>query len=320
MRAFVFPGQGKSVTVGMGLDLALNFLEAKEVFQEVDNTLNQHLFKLMSEGPIEELTLTENAQPALMALGVALGRVLEKQSGKPLTYFGQFGAGHSLGEYSSLTVFDMFTLQDAARILKKRGIAMQQAVKPGVGAMAALLGTALDIETIQKLCAKAQKYGVCEISNDNAPNQIVISGNEEAIDAAITFAPEYGIRRAIMLPVSAPFHCSLMAPAAKEMQKVLETIECKKPLLPLISNVTADKVSNPTEICDLLVKQVTQTVRWRECVQKLASLGVTETIEMGSGKVLSGLIKTIHPDMRLWSLEEPKDIEFFIENYQKENV
>lgn len=318
MRAFVFPGQGKSVTVGMGLDLALNFLEAKEVFQEVDNTLNQHLFKLMSEGPIEELTLTENAQPALMALGVALARVLEKQSGKPLTHFGQFGAGHSLGEYSSLTVFDMFTLQDAARILKKRGIAMQQAVKPGVGAMAALLGVELDIENIQKLCIKAQKYGVCEISNDNAPNQIVISGHEEAIDAAILFAPEYGVRRAIALPVSAPFHCSLMAPAAKIMEEVLASTPCKKPLVPLISNVTADKVSNPTEICELLVKQVTQTVRWRECVQKLASLGVTQTIEMGSGKVLSGLIKTIHPDMRLWSLEEPKDIEFFIENYLTE--
>ena len=316
MRAFVFPGQGKSVSVTMGQDLAANFLEAKEVFQEVDDALNQNLFKLMCEGPESELILTENAQPALMALGVALARVLTKQSGKELNHFADYAAGHSLGEYSALTALGMFKLKDAAKILKKRGQAMQNAVQPGLGAMAALLGG--DPLSAQKLCAKAKKDTICEISNDNAPNQIVISGHKIAIEYALEQASEYGFRRAILLPVSAPFHCSLMAPAAIEMQRVLEEVDARPPLLPLISNVTAEKIQDPEIIKDLLVQQVTKTVRWRECVETLSQIGVKQTIEMGSGKVLCGLIKFTASDMKLWSLENPRDIENFIETYNQE--
>lgn len=315
-RAFIFPGQGKSVALGMGKDLAECFLEAKEVFQEVDDALDQHLFQLMCEGPESDLTLTENAQPALMALGFALARVLEKQSGKKINAFADFVAGHSLGEYSGLSVTNMFTLKEAARILKKRGLAMQKAVAPGLGSMAALLGG--NIDGAKDLCKAKFGDGVCEISNDNAPNQIVISGHKTAIDASIAHASAFGFRRAILLPVSAPFHCSLMLPAAKEMQIVLDEIELKTPLLPLISNVTAKEVEDPQEIKELLIEQVTKTVRWRECVLRLHELGVTEVIEMGAGKVLSGLVKAIQPDMHTWSLERPQDIEHFIETYHLE--
>lgn len=315
-RAFLFPGQGKSVIPGMGKDLADCFHEAKEVFQEVDDALDQHLFQLMCEGPESDLTLTENAQPALMALGIALCRVLEKQSNKRLADFGQFVAGHSLGEYSALTAMGMFSLKDAALILKKRGLAMQNAVAPGLGAMAALLGG--NLEGAKDLCKVYNGPGICEISNDNAPNQIVISGHKMAIDDCIRKASDFGFRRAILLPVSAPFHCALMIPAAKKMEAVLNEVDLKPPFLPMISNVTAKEVQDPQEIKELLIDQMTKTVRWRECTLRLGALGVSEAIEMGTGKVLSGLVKAIQPEIYCWTLEGPKDIEHFIERYPLE--
>lgn len=310
MKAFIFPGQGKSVAPGMGKALAEAFTEAKEVFQEVDDTLSQNLTKLMWEGPEEELTLTENAQPALMAVGIALVRVLENQTGKLIKDQCNFVAGHSLGEYTALTAADMFTLADAARILKERGKAMQRAVAPGIGAMAALLGC--DLEKAKAIVEAASTQGVCEISNDNAPNQIVVSGHAEAIDYLIGIAGDYEIKRAIKLPVSAPFHCSLMQPAADRMQDVLRDTSLQSPHLPLVSNVTADITQDKTEISDLLVQQVTKTVRWRESVDLLVQKGVDNFIELGPGKVLTGLVRNIAPGVTTWCLHEPQEIEDYL--------
>lgn len=310
MKAFIFPGQGKSVSVSMGKALAETFVEAKEVFQEVDDALSQHLTQLMWEGPEEELTLTENAQPALMAVGMALIRVLENQTGKPIKDQCHFVAGHSLGEYTALTAAGMFTVADCARVLKERGKAMQKAVPPGVGAMAALLGS--DMDTAKKLVEAASTQGICEISNDNAPNQIVVSGHAEAVDYLIGISGDYEVKRVIKLPVSAPFHCSLMEPAAERMKDVLASTAMSSPHLPIVSNVTAEVTQDKTEIADLLVQQVTKTVRWRESVDLLAQKGVESFIELGPGKVLTGLVRSIAPNVTTWCLHEPQEIEDYL--------
>lgn len=310
MKAFIFPGQGKSVAPGMGKALANTFQEAKEVFQEVDDALSQHLTQLMWEGPEEELTLTENAQPALMAVGMGLVRVLENQTGKHFKDQGQFIAGHSLGEYTALTAAGMFTITDAAKILKERGKAMQKAVAPGVGAMVALLGC--DMEKAQKIVAAASTQGVCEISNDNAPNQIVVSGHAEAIDYLIGISADYEIKKAIKLPVSAPFHCSLMQSAADRMAEVLGQTPQQSPHLPLVSNVTAEVTQDKEEITQLLIQQVTKTVRWRESIDLLVQKGVDNFIELGPGKVLTGLVRTIAPGVTTWCLHEPQEIEDYL--------
>src|ERR1700722_19365082 len=262
-RAFVFPGQG-SQTVGMGQALAGAFAEARDVFQEVDDALGQKLSKMMFEGSADDLTLTENAQPALMAVSMAVVRVLDKQGHFRLPEAAKFVAGHSLGEYSALCAAGSLSLADTARLLKKRGQAMQEAVPIGVGAMAALLGVGLGGG--QKIAAAAAQGEVCTAANDNAPGQVVISGHTAAVDRAIAIAAERGFKRSVKLPVSAPFHCSLMQPAADVMQKALADVTIKAPAVPLIANVTAEAVSNADTIRELLVKQVTGAVRWRECV------------------------------------------------------
>ena len=311
MRAFIFPGQG-SQSIGMGLALAEAFPEAKAVFQEVDDALGQHLFKLMTAGEDADLNLTENTQPALMAVSVAVARVLEKQGGFTLAQKGAFVAGHSLGEYSALTAVNAFTLADAARLLKQRGQAMQAAVPVGKGAMAAILG--LEMDAVQKIAdaamAEAGNGEVVSAANDNSPGQVVVSGHRGAVAVAIRLATEQGAKRAIELPVSAPFHCALMAPAAEIMRAALAKTDIAPPALPVVANVTADVVTEPTRIRDLLVQQVTGTVRWRESVAHMANtLGVTEFVELGAGKVLSGLVKRIAPDATATSVNTPEQIE-----------
>jgi [acyl-carrier-protein] S-malonyltransferase len=308
-RALVFPGQG-SQTVGMGRELAETFSVAREVFEEVDEALGQDLSKVMAEGPESELTLTENAQPALMAVSMAVLRVLEQEHGIELVDLGRFVGGHSLGEYTALTAAGAFTLSDAARLLRTRGLAMQTAVPVGEGAMAALMG--LDVETAREVAAEATQDtydgAVCVAANDNAPGQVVISGNRLAVARALEIAALRGARRGIMLPVSGPFHCPLMEPVAEVMAAALEKVDIKSPKLPLISNVTAREVSKPKEIRDLLIRQITGMVRWRESVLYMHSRGIRELIEIGTGKVLSGLAKRIHREMTGISLGTPADI------------
>jgi [acyl-carrier-protein] S-malonyltransferase len=312
VHAFIFPGQG-SQAVGMGRDLAAAFAPAREVFQEVDEVLKQKLSKLMFEGPGEELTLTENTQPALMAISMAVLRVLEKEGGIELKRKAAVVAGHSLGEYSALAAAGSFAIADAARLLKLRGQTMQKAVPPGVGAMAALLGA--DMEQAQKICDEAAtdpatgKKEVVEAANDNGGGQVVISGHRTAIERAVEIAKNAGIKRAMLLPVSAPFHCALMAPAADAMAEAFEKTPPGFPVVPLIANVSAAKETQPDAIRDLLVKQVTATVRWRECVQAMTALGVDSFIEIGAGKVLTGLGKRIAPDATGASVSTPADIE-----------
>lgn len=310
MRAFIFPGQG-SQGIGMGKALAEAYPEARAVFQEVDDALSQSLYRLMTEGDEAELNLTENTQPALMAVSVAVARVLEKQGGFTLADKGGYVAGHSLGEYSALTAVNAFTLSDAARLLKKRGQAMQAAVPVGVGAMAAILGLEMDDVTAIAASAMAESNGqVVSAANDNSPGQVVVSGHREAVAVAIRLATEKGAKRAIELPVSAPFHCSLMSPAADVMREALNAATIYPPALPLVANVTADIVTEPTRIRELLVQQVTGTVRWRESVNKLADdLGVDSFIELGAGKVLAGLVKRIAPDATATSAGTPEQID-----------
>jgi [acyl-carrier-protein] S-malonyltransferase len=308
MRAFVFPGQG-SQAVGMGAGLADAYPEAKAVFAEVDAALGQNLSHVMFEGPEDELRLTENAQPALMAASLAVVRVLEAK-GHALPSLGAYVAGHSLGEYSALAAAGALTLADAARLLKRRGQAMQRAVPVGQGAMAALLG--LDFQAAEAVCQEAAQGEVCSPANDNAPGQVVVSGVKGAVERAIEIAKSKGAKRGILLPVSAPFHCPLMQPAAEEMAAALAEAKIEKPALPVIANVTAAPVSDPDEIRRLLVEQVTGVVRWRESVMRLAALGVTAQIECGSGKVLSGLARRIAPDMNAVSLQTPQEIEDFL--------
>ncbi|MBO39702.1 MAG: [acyl-carrier-protein] S-malonyltransferase [Rhodospirillaceae bacterium] len=307
--ALVFPGQG-SQAVGMGVDLAGSFSVARETFEEVDESLKQNLFKLMSEGPIETLTLTENAQPAIMSVSLAIMRVLEREGGFEITDKALFVAGHSLGEYSALAAVGSFTLSEAAQLLKTRGKAMQEAVPVGEGGMAALLGANLDLAI--KLSEAASEGEVCSPANDNADDQVVISGNASAIDRAVALAPEFGIKRAIPLTVSAPFHCAMMAPAAVAMQEALAKIDVAPPLVPLVANITAKPVQEPDIICRQLVQQVTGMVRWRESVLQMKEEGVDKLVEIGAGKVLGGLLRRIDKEMSAASISDPKGVEKFL--------
>ena len=305
MRAFLFPGQG-SQSVGMGGALAEASKAARDVFGEVDEALGQNLFKLMREGPEDELKLTENAQPAIMAHALAVFRALTNEGGVSLDRAAHFVAGHSLGEYSALCAAGSFDLTTAAKLLKLRGQAMQAAVPVGVGAMAALLGT--DLELAQKIAAVAAQGEVCAVANDNDPSQVVLSGHKGAIDRAIEMAKEMGAKRAVPLPVSAPFHCPLMQPAADTMAEALGTTEIVAPTVPLYANVTAQAVADPSAIRDQLVEQVTGMVRWRESIANMAAGGVEEFVELG-GKVLGPMVKRIAPDAKVTSVVTIDDIE-----------
>ena len=304
--AFVFPGQG-SQAVGMGAELAKAHASARAVFDEVDAALGQKLSQIMFEGPLETLTLTENAQPALMAVSLAVMRVLEQEKGFRLAGKVKYVAGHSLGEYSALAAAGAISVADAARLLKTRGRAMQAAVPVGQGAMAALLGVGRD--AAEKLAAEAAQGEVCQLANDNEPTQAVISGAKTAIDRAAGLAKAHGVRRFLPLNVSAPFHCALMQPAADAMREALAKVEVKAPAVPLIANVLAAPISDPAEIRRRLVEQVTGAVRWRECVARMAADGVTTIYEIGSGKVLAGLAKRIAPALNAASIGTPQDIE-----------
>jgi [acyl-carrier-protein] S-malonyltransferase len=307
MRAFVFPGQG-SQAVGMGRDLAAASGAARDVFHEVDETLRQALFRLMTNGPEDELTLTANAQPAIMANAIATLRVLTVEGGVRLAEKAAFVAGHSLGEYSALCAAGSFDLPTTARLLRTRGEAMQAAVPVGVGAMAVLLG--LDFDAAVAVAADAAQGEVCEAANDNGGGQVVISGHAAAVERAMALAKERGAKRALPLSVSAPFHCALMAPAADVMAAALGEARIDAPLVPVYANVTAAPVSDPDAIRDLLVQQVTGTVRWRESVEAMVVAGVTEFVEFG-GKVLGPMIKRIAPDAATRSLVSMADIEAF---------
>ena len=313
--AFVFPGQGSQVT-GMGRDLAAAFPAARETFEEVDEALKQRLSRLMFEGPAEELTLTANAQPALMAHSVAVLRVLEREGGLDLASRVALVAGHSLGEYSALTAARAFSLPTAARLLRLRGEAMQRATPPGTGAMAALLGA--EAEQARAICAEAApdpetgERGVVEVANDNGGGQVVVSGDKAAVERAVEAAKAAGVKRAMLLPVSAPFHCALMAPAADAMAEALENAAIARPAVPVVANVSAAKAADPSEIRGLLVKQVTATVRWRECVASMVAMGCDRFAELGAGKVLTGLMKRNAPDARASAVGTPADVEAFL--------
>lgn len=303
--AFTFPGQG-SQTVGMGRELADAFAEARAVFEEVDAALGEPLSRLMWEGPEETLTLTANAQPALMAVSMAAIRVLQAR-GLDLAGKVAYVAGHSLGEYTALCAAGMFSLADTARLLRIRGNAMQAAVPVGEGAMAAILG--LDQEAVEAACAEAGAGGVCQIANDNGGGQLVISGTKPAVEQAARICTERGAKRALMLPVSAPFHSALMAPAADAMRAALAEVDKRAPVVPLIANVTARPLDDPDEIARRLVEQVTGRVRWRESVEWLAAEGVETLYEIGTGKVLSGLARRIARDVSAVPVNTPDDIE-----------
>ena len=287
MRAFIFPGQG-SQAVGMGKALSDASPVAREVFQEVDDALGQKLFQLMTEGPEDQLVLTENAQPAIMANAIATLRVLEKEGGVTLSAKADYVAGHSLGEYSALCAAGAFDLATTARLLKTRGQAMQAAVPVGIGAMAALLGA--DIDTAQKLADAAAEGEICTVANDNDPSQVVISGHRGAVERAVALVKDYGIKRGVLLPVSAPFHCPLMQPAADAMAEALGANPPAAPLVPVVANVTASPVGDADTIRDLLVQQVTGRVRWRESVGAMEAIGVGQFVEFG-GKVLGPMVK-----------------------------
>jgi [acyl-carrier-protein] S-malonyltransferase len=305
MRAFIFPGQG-SQAVGMGRALAEASRTAQDVFDEVDQALGQHLFRLVREGPEDELRLTENAQPAIMANAIAVFRVLTKDGGVDLAKAASFVAGHSLGEYSALCAAASFDLATTAKLLKLRGQAMQAAVPVGVGAMAALLG--VDLALAQRIADAAAQGEICSVANDNDPSQVVISGHKGAIDRAIEMAQEMGAKRAIALPVSAPFHCPLMEPAAEAMRDALSYVVVDEPAVPLYANVTAQPESDPDTIRNQLVEQVTAMVRWRESVANMADAGVEEFIELG-GKVLGPMVRRIVPDANVISVVSIDDIE-----------
>ncbi len=306
-RAFVFPGQG-SQAVGMGQELSGAFPVACQLFEEIDDALGQHLARLMFEGPEEELRLTENAQPAIMAVSLAVFRVLEAEAGLVLTDKARFVAGHSLGEYSALTAASALGVPVTARLLKLRGRAMQEAVAPGDGAMAALLG--LDLDDVTAVAEEASAGDeICCPANDNAPGQVVVSGSKAAVERAVELAKERGAKRAMMLAVSAPFHCPLMAPAAARMEEALAEAELLAPCVPLVANVTAEAVSDPDDIRRLLVTQVTGMVRWRESVNYLRNQGVDTLIELGAGKVLSGLTRRIDGDMTALNAGTPHEVE-----------
>ncbi len=305
-RAIIFPGQG-SQAVGMGQALADASPAARHLFEEVDDALSQHLSRLMFEGPEDELRLTENAQPALMAASLAVVRVLEQEAGLLLSEKATFVAGHSLGEYSALAAAGGFDVATAARLLKQRGRAMQAAVPVGEGAMAALLG--LDLEAAVAVADEAAQGEVCSPANDNAPGQVVVSGAAAAVERALEIAKEKGARRSVLLPVSAPFHCALMAPAAEVMAEALAATPPAAPNVPLISNVTADAVQDPERISALLVEQVTAMVRWRESMLFMRDQGVDTFVELGVGKVLTGLVRRIDRGLTAVAVTGPDDIE-----------
>lgn len=306
--AFVCPGQG-SQTVGMGKALADNFAPARQVFADVDEALGDRLSKLMFEGPQDTLTLTQNAQPALMAVSLAVMRVLQAEAGLDLKRAAKFVAGHSLGEYSALAAADAFSVADAARLLRTRGQAMQKAVPVGLGAMAALLG--LDYDAATAVAAEAAQGEVCQAANDNGAGQVVVSGHKTAVERALEIAKGKGAKRAMLLPVSAPFHCALMQPAADVMAEALSKVTVKRPVVPVVSNVKASALSDPAEIVRALVAQVTGTVRWRESVAYMAQQGVTTFYEIGAGKVLSGLIKRIADGASAIAIGTPDDVNAF---------
>jgi [acyl-carrier-protein] S-malonyltransferase len=303
--AFMFPGQG-SQAVGMGRSLAENFPAARAVFEEVDAALSQKLSQLMWEGPEADLTLTENAQPALMAVSMAVIRVLEAEHGITVANTATFVAGHSLGEYSALAAAGSFTLADAARLLKTRGLAMQSATPVGTGAMAALLG--LDFTTAAAAAAEAAQGEVCQAANDNSDGQVVVSGTKAAVERCAEIAKAKGAKRAVMLPVSAPFHCALMQPAAEVMAEALAKVAMQAPAVPVVANVGAAPLTDPQAIRASLVAQVTGTVRWRECVAYMASHGVTRFYEIGAGKVLTGLSKKNAPEATAFAINSADDI------------
>jgi len=308
VRAFTFPGQG-SQFVGMGKQLAVRFAEARAVFAEIDDALGKRLSRLMFEGPEAELTLTANAQPALMAVSMALLRVMEAR-GFSLKHHVAYVAGHSLGEYSALCAASMFTISDTARLLRIRGQAMQQAVPVGKGGMAAIIG--LDEAVLAELCDGVAQLGCCQIANDNGGGQLVISGTKAAVAQVGGLAAEKGARRVVHLPVSAPFHSALMQPAAERMQEALAQVRCQNPVVALIANVRAEPVDNADDIIDLLVAQVTGRVRWREVVDWLGKNGVSEICEVGAGRVLSGLARRIDKGLKATSIETEHDIEAFL--------
>jgi [acyl-carrier-protein] S-malonyltransferase len=307
-RAFLFPGQG-SQAVGMGKALADAFIPAREVFQEVDDALSQKLSALMWEGPESDLTLTENAQPAIMALSIAIIRVLQKEAGMDLARHVRLVAGHSLGEYSALSAAGAFALGDTARLLKTRGQAMQSAVPVGEGAMTALIGA--DIDIAEAVAADAAGDDVCVVANDNAPGQVVLSGAKAAMDRVPDIAKAKGVKRTIPLSVSAPFHCSLMQPAADVMADALAKVSIRPLSVPVLSNVTAQEASEPEIVRRLLVEQVTSRVRWRESMLALRGLGVDTSVEMGGNKVLTGMMRRIDKDIQAIALDTPAEIEAF---------
>lgn len=310
MKAFVFPGQG-SQKVGMGKDIAENFASARAVFEEVNDALSFDLYKLMTEGDSAELNLTENTQPALMAVSLASLRALEEVSGEKITNLAQMVAGHSLGEYSALAAVDALSISDAAKLLRLRGQAMQRAVPAGVGAMAAVLG--LNFDDVMEIAKVATKDGsVVVAANDNADGQVVLSGNKEAVERAAELAKEKGAKRVLPLPVSVPSHSPLMQPAADEMQEAFGNIKFNALKLPLIANVTAAKVSDVTDVPKLLVQQLIGTVKWRESVLYMASQNVDTMVEIGSGKVLSGLARRIDKNIAVANIETPADIDNYL--------
>jgi [acyl-carrier-protein] S-malonyltransferase len=302
-RAFVCPGQGAQ-SIGMGKALAEAYVESKQVFEEVDDALGESLSKLIWEGDIDVLTLTENAQPALMATSLAAARALTREGMGVET--GNYVAGHSLGEYSALAIAGALSIADAARLLRTRGKAMQAAVPVGVGAMAALLG--LDFETASQVAKQAAGDEVCEAANDNDPAQVVVSGHKAAVERAVELAKEHGAKRAVLLPVSAPFHCSLMSPAAAVMKEALSEATIISPSVPVVSNVKAQAVSDPDEIRELLIQQITGSVRWRESVMWMAQNDVSEIWEIGAGKALSGMVRRIDRDVECKNIATSEDI------------
>ncbi len=308
MRAFIFPGQG-SQAVGMGAALAQASGTARELFQEVDEALGQHLFRLMTEGPADQLTLTENAQPAIMANALATLRVAEREAGMVLADKAHFVAGHSLGEYTALAAAESFNVATAARLLRLRGQAMQAAVPVGEGAMAALIG--VELSDAQSIAAEAAEGEVCVAANDNAPGQVVVSGHRGAVERAIAVAKARGFKRALLLPVSAPFHSPLMEPAARAMEEALGAADLRPPVVPVYANITAAPADDPAEIRRLLVSQVTGMVRWRESVLAMTEAGVTHLVEWG-GKVLTPMIKRIAPDNTATSIVTKDDIDALV--------
>jgi [acyl-carrier-protein] S-malonyltransferase len=303
--AFVFPGQG-SQAVGMGKTLAANFAAAQQVFEEVDVAIGSRLSNIIFEGPADALTLTENAQPALMAVSLAALRVLEGEAGFVLARDAQFVAGHSLGEYSALAAAGAFTVADAARLLRTRGQAMQKAVPVGMGAMAALIG--LEFDAASAVAAEAAQGEVCQAANDNGAGQVVVSGNKAAVERAVEIARAKGAKRAMLLPVSAPFHCALMQPAADVMAEALAKVSVRPPTVPLVANVLAKAIEDPAEIVRSLIAQVTGTVRWRESVVYMAGAGVANFYEVGAGKVLSGLIRRLAEGAVVTAIGSPEDV------------